>query len=250
QVRDSEESLEVLVVQRRQDGTLTTIPWLDRGRGGLELPEHCAPPRRAAEAVAASALSLPWHFSKPWIIDRTIAELERFHVPAWQTKECPWLAGELILVLDENCQTRLSGFDLRYSRTDGLLVTPAGARDARVVDLVPSFDLVSRPWLPVQGLDGTTTELSLRDVFAQAGDLRRLVGDVPTQEFALLRLILAVLHDAVDGPEDVDVWEKLWEANDPFAAVPDYLERHRQRFDLLHPTYPFFQVADLRTDKD
>ncbi|MYT16176.1 MULTISPECIES: type I-E CRISPR-associated protein Cse1/CasA [unclassified Streptomyces] len=250
QVRDSEESVEVLVIQRRKDGTLTTLPWLDRGRGGRELPEHAVPPRRAAEAVAASALSLPWHFSKPWVIDRTIAELEKFQVAAWQVKECPWLAGELILVLDENCQTRLSGFDLRYSRTDGLLVTPSGARDTRVVDLVPSFDLVSRPWLPIQFLDGTTTELSLRDAFAQAADIRRLVGDVPTQEFALLRLMLAILHDAVEGPEDLDAWEELWETEDPFRALPGYLDRHRARFDLLHPERPFFQVAGLRTEKD
>jgi CRISPR system Cascade subunit CasA len=250
QVRDSEESVEVLAVQRRRDGTLVTLPWLDRGRGGLELPEHAVPTRQAAEAVAVAALSLPWHFSKPWVVDRTVRELEGFCVAAWQAKECPWLAGELILVLDEHCQTRLAGYDLTYSPTDGLLVTPAGARDTRVVDSVPSFDLVSRPWLPVQRLDGTTSELSLRDVFAQAGRIRRLVGDLPTQEFALLRLLLAILHDAVDGPAEIEDWGDLWESGEPFAAVPAYLDRHRDRFDLLHPRYPFFQIAGLRTAKD
>ncbi|TDC73916.1 CRISPR-associated helicase Cas3' [Streptomyces hainanensis] len=131
QVRDGEESLEVLVVQRRTDGRLATVPWLDKGRGGLELPEHCPPPPRAAAAVAASALTLPWQFTKPWVIDRALDELEQCHVPGWQVKECPWLAGELILVLDEDCQTRLSGFQLRYSRDDGLLVTSIEADDAR-----------------------------------------------------------------------------------------------------------------------
>src|SRR5690606_37232899 len=43
QVRDSDETIEVLVVQRRRDGTLTTVPWLDKGRGGLEVPEHAPP---------------------------------------------------------------------------------------------------------------------------------------------------------------------------------------------------------------
>lgn len=115
---------------------------------------------------------------------------------------------------------------------------------------IPSFDLVSRPWLPVQRDDGTAAELSLQEVFAQAGSLRRLLGDVPTQEFALLRLLLAILHDAVDGPEDIDDWADLWSADEPFADVPDYLDRHRDRFDLLHPETPFFQVAGLRTAKD
>ncbi len=250
QVRDSDESLEVLVIQRRADGTYGTLPWLDRGQGGLEVPVDAVPPPRTARAIAASALRLPYHFSKPWVIDRAIEELEKFGPQEWQKPECHWLAGELILVLDEDCQTRLAGFELRYSVADGLEINPAGAKDVKLVKGVPSFDLVSRPWLPVQLRDGTATELSLKDVFARAGEIRRLVGDVPTQEFALLRLLLAILHDAVDGPEDLDTWEELHESGEPFADVPAYLDRHRERFDLLHPTRPFFQVSDLRTQKD
>jgi len=110
-----------------------------------------------------------------------------------------------------------------------------------------SFDLTDRPWLPVQFKDGGQDELSLREVFARAEDVRRLVGDLPTQEFALLRLLLAILHDAVEGPEDIDAWAELWHSDDPFAPVAGYLDRHRHRFDLLHPQTPFFQVADLKT---
>ncbi|WP_225844909.1 type I-E CRISPR-associated protein Cse1/CasA [Streptomyces sp. HPF1205] len=113
-----------------------------------------------------------------------------------------------------------------------------------------SFDLVSRPWLPVLREDGTTAELSLDDVFRHAAGIRRLVGDLPTQELALLRLLLAILYDALDGPEDIEDWEELWEDEEPFAPVAAYLERHRDRFDLLHPRQPFFQVAGLHTEKD
>ncbi|MFI0257864.1 type I-E CRISPR-associated protein Cse1/CasA [Streptomyces sp. NPDC017056] len=319
QVRDSPESLEVLVVQRLRDGRLVTVPWLDGGRGGLDLPTDFLPSRRAAEAAAASAITLPWQFCKPWVIDRTIEELERFRVDAWQVKECPWLAGELFLVLDEDCQTRLSGFVLSYSKDDGLRVLPSTeparvpgpdegeapsgdggdrgrAADSEVTSPMsgpapvavpegasgqaasadtsstrkraeeagslmsrtaqadatapPSFDLVTRPWLPVQRLDGSTEELSLHDLFAQTRELRRLVGDVPTQELALLRLLLAVVHDALDGPADLERWEELWQADDPFAPVLDYLRRYGDRFDLLHPEQPFFQVSGLRTEKD
>jgi CRISPR-associated helicase Cas3 len=125
QVRDSKESLEVLVVQRRADGTLGTMPWLSRGRGGLELPTDVAPEYRLARAVSACGLRLPFQFSIPVVMDAAIEELEADCIPAWQTKGCHWLAGELILILDENCQTRLAGYDLRYAPEDGLEVSLA-----------------------------------------------------------------------------------------------------------------------------
>lgn len=120
-------------------------------------------------------------------------------------------------------------------------------------DLRPCFDLTREPWLPVLRNDGTEAELSLSDVFAQAAEIRRLVGDVPTQEFALLRLLLAVLHDAVEGPADLDAWQELWQDGLPLdgaGGVIAYLDRHRDRFDLLHPEAPFFQTPGLRTAKN
>ncbi|MFE7464236.1 type I-E CRISPR-associated protein Cse1/CasA [Streptomyces sp. NPDC057499] len=270
QVRDSEETLEVLVVQRREDGRLTTMDWLDGGRGGLDLPEHAPPVRRAAEAVAASAVTLPRVLTHPGVIDRTISELERFVVPAWQVKECPWLAGELLLVLDEHCQTHLSGLEVHYSADDGLRVGSVGARETSGPDgmsstdgtkghdpMAPTFDLVSRPWLPVQHDDGSTDELSLTEVFTQAHTLRRLVGDLPTQEFALLRLLLAIVYDALaeaeggkpGAPVELEDWEELWHDEKSLAVVAGYLDRHRERFDLFHPERPFFQVAGLHTAK-
>jgi CRISPR system Cascade subunit CasA len=110
----------------------------------------------------------------------------------------------------------------------------------------PSFDLTRQSWLPVQRCDGREEELSLHEVFAQADGLRRLVGDVPTQEFALLRLLLAILHDAIDGPRDVEEWQELWDDGLPLDRITGYLDQHRERLDLLHPRQPFFQTADLR----
>ncbi|MFC7217640.1 type I-E CRISPR-associated protein Cse1/CasA [Streptomyces polyrhachis] len=290
QVRDSMESLEVLVVQRLRDGSLTTVPWLTRGRGGLALHLDFPPDRHTAEAVAASALTLPRLLTHPGVIDRTIEELERFLVPAWQVKECPWLAGELLLILDEDCQTRLAGFDLVYSKADGLRVqsgrrasrtttSPSGPKETMgapdegtaahaglampsergeqavsaepaVPPGPPSFNLVTSPWLPVQRLDGSLVEMSLAELFDQAREVQRLVGDLPTQDFALLRVLLAILHDALDGPEELDDWAQLWESDDPFAPVRTYLKQQAGRFDLFDAEAPFFQVAGLRTAKD
>lgn len=123
QVRDTRESLEVLVVQRFADGTVRTLPWLDEGRGGREVPTEAAPAWEVARTVAACGLRLPFAFSIPEVLDQAIEELEAECVPAWQSKESHWLAGELVLMLDENLCTRLAGFDLRYTRSDGLEVT-------------------------------------------------------------------------------------------------------------------------------
>lgn len=56
-------------------------------------------------------------FSYAETMDRAIAELEQLYVPAWQGKDSPWLSDQLILALDEDCQTRLAGFSLHYSHS-------------------------------------------------------------------------------------------------------------------------------------
>ncbi|MFC9830002.1 type I-E CRISPR-associated protein Cse1/CasA [Streptomyces albogriseolus] len=121
--------------------------------------------------------------------------------------------------------------------------------DAATSDVL-SFDLISRPWIQVLRSDGSQDELSLLQVFAQAHDLQRVLGDLATQEFALVRLLLAVAHDALDGPANLEEWAELWGDRDCLAPVQAYLDEHRERFDLLHPVTPFFQTPGLRTAKD
>lgn len=114
-----------------------------------------------------------------------------------------------------------------------------------------SFDLIDRPWILARTLEGDVQELSLTEVIGRAHELQCLMGELPTQMFALTRLLLAILHRAVDGPRNVDHWEELWHAPElPVDLVADYLDLHRDRFDLLHPVTPFMQVADLHTAKD
>ena len=122
QVRDTRDSLEVLVARRDTDGTMTTVPWLTDGRGGLALPAETAPPPASARALAASALRLPYQFTFPKELDQAITELETDVVHAWQTKDAHWIAGELVLFLDEDDRADLAGFRLHYTPTDGLEV--------------------------------------------------------------------------------------------------------------------------------
>lgn len=112
------------------------------------------------------------------------------------------------------------------------------------------FSLIDEPWILVRTTAGGTDEVSLLELFRRSPNLAEIVGDLPTQAFALLRLALAILQRAVDGPRDEDDWWELWNVGaPPMEAIEAHLERFRDRFDLFHPTTPFFQVADLRTAK-
>jgi CRISPR-associated endonuclease/helicase Cas3 len=104
QVRDAPESVEVIVVEQCDDGSLPTVSWAGEGRGGC-------------------TLRLPPRMAKPYVIDRVIAELEKFCMPNWQAKESTWLSGELILPVKAGCQTSVAGFRLSYSPDDGLEVS-------------------------------------------------------------------------------------------------------------------------------
>ncbi|WP_318552193.1 hypothetical protein [Kitasatospora fiedleri] len=127
QVRDSPESIEVVVVEELEDGSLATVSWAGQGRGGLPLPTGSVPSPKAAKAAAACELRLPAHLAKPYVIDRVVAELEQFYFESWQVKENPWLAGQLLLPIRPGRPTLLAGFRLMYTRENGLEVSSADA---------------------------------------------------------------------------------------------------------------------------
>lgn len=112
----------------------------------------------------------------------------------------------------------------------------------------PSFDLIDEPWIVAHTLAGEEVTLSLRETFARLHTLSTLAGELPTQVFAINRLLLAIMYRAVD-PLQVQ-WQEMWSTHSlPLEMIDHYLEQHRSRFDLLHPSTPFFQVADLHTAK-
>lgn len=114
----------------------------------------------------------------------------------------------------------------------------------------PGFNLIDDPWILAQRHDGAVATLSLTELFSDATEYARLVGDLPTQTLPILRLALAILHQAVDGPADEAAWAALWKAERlPAGTISSYLDRYRPRFDLLHSATPFYQVADLTTKK-
>ena len=117
-VRDGEDSLEVIVLQRGEDGILCTPRWLANG-GGQPIPRNTGPSAALTRLILGCMIRLPAGMCYGNAIDRHIAALERaFELPEWHASHA--LKGELVLVFDENGQASLNEFDLEYSAEDGL----------------------------------------------------------------------------------------------------------------------------------
>ena len=58
------------------------------------------------------------------------------------------------------------------------------------------FNLLTEPWVRVRRPDNTVQEVSLTDALLHAQDYVDLAGEMPTQDAAMLRLLLAVLFAA------------------------------------------------------
>lgn len=119
QVRDSEDSIEVVVV-RRVDGLIRPMP-------GCGLPADTVlatdfpPEPRIARALAACTVRLPsWALMRD--PDAVITALEDTSFTGWQ-QDCPWLQGQLVLVLDLEGRARVADLDLAYDSDTGLTVT-------------------------------------------------------------------------------------------------------------------------------
>lgn len=124
-----------------------------------------------------------------------------------------------------------------------------------------AFNLLHEDWIIVKRNDGSTEEVSLLDAFRRAHEFRGLAGELPTQDVAILRLMLAVLYavftrmDEQGNPsllkrEDdaFNRWKALWDCDTiPYDIIEEYLLHYEDRFWLFHPTTPFYQVAGLYT---
>ena len=122
------------------------------------------------------------------------------------------------------------------------------------------FNLIDEPWIRVMDENCKVVEVSLLDAIINAHKYKSLSGELPTQDVAVMRLILAVIHTVVsrydeygdendleDSEDDaLDRWKGLWEQGYfPENAVREYLEQWHERFWLFHPDRPFGQVAGL-----
>ncbi len=122
QVRDGEDTIEALVVQRGADG-IRVLSWVDEKHGGrlIETDGASPPHSGVARVVAGCTIRLPPALSRGATADEVVESLERTFYPSWQ--HSPWLAGQLVLQLDESLSANIAGHRLVYDRDRGLIIT-------------------------------------------------------------------------------------------------------------------------------
>ncbi len=112
-----------------------------------------------------------------------------------------------------------------------------------------SFNLIDEPWIPVTAQQGVSRDVGLLELFRSAPSFKEIADPSPLVTAALHRLCLAILH-RVFGPRSLAEWTKLWTRGSfDISAIEDYLNGWRDRFDLFHDRYPFYQLHDYDTGK-
>ena len=117
-VRDGVDSIEVMVVQKR-DSQLFFLPWV---RNSENIPAH-TPNDDQAKAIAGCAVRLPYIFS--YRANTIIPSLEDDMISmgiehSWYKSY--WLRGALILILDENFEAMVDEYRIHYCEQTGLKV--------------------------------------------------------------------------------------------------------------------------------
>lgn len=119
-----------------------------------------------------------------------------------------------------------------------------------------TFNLVDEAWIRALCQDYRLEELSLRELLLRAHEFRDLAGEMATQDMAMLRLLLAILHSIfakinLEGNEEplnsgdmaFERWKELWKLGHfPETPINSYLTKWHDRFWLFHETRPFWQV--------
>lgn len=114
-----------------------------------------------------------------------------------------------------------------------------------------SFNLMSQPWIKALSVEGEEVELSIRELFEQSHTLKQLANESPTVDFAITRILLAIMYRSClpeESSDPLEQWQDMWNSHGfPHQAIAHYLDTWESRFDLFDQERPFMQVADLMT---
>lgn len=113
QVRDSDETIEVIALLSRGSGYTTFGS--DEDLSGKETDDVIA------KRIASSTIKLPQVLCRTYNIENTLKALEEYtlaHFPLWENS--PWLKGTLGIIFDSNHDFLLNGYKLHYDGKYGL----------------------------------------------------------------------------------------------------------------------------------
>ncbi|GAB3194462.1 CRISPR-associated helicase Cas3' [Nesterenkonia suensis] len=119
QVRDTDPSIEVLLVRATTHGYGLVNPDTSNADDGIEIMHGAVPEDHHAHTIAASSVRLPRAFARPDRLEAALDQLERETDPAWHHSFA--LKGQLMLALDESNQAVLAGRRLEYDPELGLI---------------------------------------------------------------------------------------------------------------------------------
>ena len=105
------------------------------------------------------------------------------------------------------------------------------------------MNLVTEPWIPILRLDGKSDLASLRQIFTEGNQYADLAVR-PHERIALMRFLICIAQAALDGPVDIDEWDKAPQELSEAADI--YLSKHEQSFALFDLKEPFLQISELK----
>ena len=122
------------------------------------------------------------------------------------------------------------------------------------------FNLLDEKWICVVGAGCEAEQVSLTDALLKAHTFADFGGELPAQDVAVLRLLLAILHTVFSRVDEngiacpletvddaFDRWKALWDRGSfPERPLLEYLTAWHERFWLFHPDRPFYQVNDAK----
>jgi CRISPR-associated helicase Cas3 len=121
QVRESDDSIEVLVVQSDSHDQWRIPDWVDPELKDRLLTTSREPSAKLTRVIAGCSVRLPGTLTFGARGDQLIGFLESKMVDAWQTVPC--LKGQLVLALDDVGHAQLPGAELHYEPETGLTFT-------------------------------------------------------------------------------------------------------------------------------
>ena len=122
------------------------------------------------------------------------------------------------------------------------------------------FNLIDEAWIKVMTDDCAIQEISLKEALLNSHKFSRLSGETVAQDFAVLRLILAIMYtvfsrydlngNEIDLRENPDIamdqWKDIWKAHKiPSKPIESYFEKWYDRFWLFDDEQPFYQSKSV-----